>query len=71
MTTSDGTRYPWAMALDGIWHLRPRDDDWTRGAVQADTLCGLAIASVEASSCEPDPTWGVLCAPCQTAQQEP
>lgn len=53
----DGTEYPWAQDLDGVWHLRPKDDTWgdRNAEVQAHGRCGAAFGSVHVSSFQPDP----------------
>lgn len=44
------------MDVDGVWHIRPADDDWTPypALAQARTGCGRAIASTASSPVHPD-----------------
>jgi hypothetical protein len=68
--TPDGTTYPWVNDLDGIWHLRPSDDEWTVDEeTQAHSVCGLSVSSVHVSSFRPtpDPYCGEgMCGVCDT-----
>lgn len=51
---ADGTEYPFAGDLDGVWHRRPANDTWTRDAdTQCSTVCGAAIPSVNVSTFHP------------------
>lgn len=62
--TPDGTRYPWAKDFDGVWHLRPVDDEWVilNDGPNARTVCGDAIPSVHVATW---PMEGTVCQSCE------
>lgn len=61
----DGTAYPYVQGLDGVWHLRPADDQWTRDAdEQARVRCPVgAVASVHVAQFPPEDLQE-MCMPC-------
>jgi hypothetical protein len=64
---ADGTAFPYAEDLDGVWHRRA-DDEWIPATVadtQCSTVCGIRIGSVRVSEPAPDAADGdQVCAGC-------